>query len=230
VRSTLRVVYIDFGTTVDIGRPAREVRAVLADYDRDPEWRAGVLSMSADPPGCATAGTTTAEVMRFAGRTLRNNGKIARVGPGCGLTWRTTSGVDAEGVRAVEPRGPDRCRLTPSGTRQQPDQGGEHCTVGPVQPRPGILPPQYRHLLVQHQQFGIPRSRRTRQQHHPPGQADKDQVEHAQGHKHAMLPAARRLPQAKPQVSNLRPFWNPQARHSGVTISPGRPRRAGCSP
>lgn len=115
MRSTLRVVYIDFGTTVDIGRPAREVRAVLADYDRDPEWRAGVLSMSADPPGCATAGTTTAEVMRFAGRTLSNNGKIARVGPGCGLTWRTTSGVDAEGVRAVEPRGPDRCRLTPSG-------------------------------------------------------------------------------------------------------------------
>jgi hypothetical protein len=79
----------------------------------------GVLSMSADPPGCATAGTTTAEVMRFAGRTLRNNGKIVRVGPGCELTWRTTAGVDAEGVRAVEPRGPDRCQVRLS-TRVRP--------------------------------------------------------------------------------------------------------------
>ena len=119
MRSIVWVVSIDFGTTVDIGCPAHEVWAVLADYDRDPEWRAGVLSMSADPPGCATPGTTTAEVMRFAGRTLHNNGKIVRVGPSCELAWRTTSGVDAEGVRAAEPRGPDRCQVRLS-TRVRP--------------------------------------------------------------------------------------------------------------
>jgi uncharacterized protein YndB with AHSA1/START domain/uncharacterized protein with PQ loop repeat len=108
---TVRDVDIDFGTTVDIDRPAQDVWALLADYGRDPQWRAGVLSMRADPPGRAAPGTTTAEVMRFAGRTLRNDAEIVRVGPGHELAWRTTSGVDAHGVRAVEPRGPERCRV-----------------------------------------------------------------------------------------------------------------------
>ncbi len=57
--------------------------------------------------------------MRFAGRTWRNGGEIVRVGPGYELAWRTTSGVDAEGVRAVEPRGPDRCQVRLS-TRIRP--------------------------------------------------------------------------------------------------------------
>jgi uncharacterized membrane protein len=109
-RPTVPHTYIDFATTVDIDRPAQDVWALLADYGRDPDWRAGVLSMTADPPGRAAPGTTTAEVMRFAGRTLRNNGMIVRVGPGHQLAWRTTSGIDANGVRAVEPRGPHHCR------------------------------------------------------------------------------------------------------------------------
>ena len=104
-------VDVDIGTTVDIGRPAGEVWALLADYGRDPHWRAGVLSMTASPAGPAVPGTTTAEVLRFAGRTLRNDAEIVRVGPGHELEWRTTSGVDASGVRVVEPRGPGRCRV-----------------------------------------------------------------------------------------------------------------------
>ena len=108
-RSRVWDVHIDIGTTVEIDRPAREVWAVLADYGRDPQWRAGVLSMSAEPPGDAAPGTTTAEVMRFAGRTLRNRGEVVRVGPGTELAWRTTSGVDAEGTRVVEPAGPGSC-------------------------------------------------------------------------------------------------------------------------
>lgn len=81
MRSTAWVVYIGFGATVDIGCPAHEVWAVLAEYGRDPEWRAVVLSMSAHPSGCATPRTTTAEVMRFAGRTLHNNGEIVQYVP-----------------------------------------------------------------------------------------------------------------------------------------------------
>ena len=104
-------MYIDFAATVDIDRSAQDVWALLADYDRDPQWRAGVLSMTADPPGRAAPGTVTAEVMRFAGRTMRNDGTIVRVGPGYQLEWRTTSGVDANGVRIVEARGPHRCRV-----------------------------------------------------------------------------------------------------------------------
>lgn len=110
-RSTVWDVDIEFGTSVDIDRPARDVWAVLADYGRDPEWRSGVLSMTADPPGLAARGTTTAEVMRFAGRTLRNDAEIIRVSPGRELAWRTTSGIDVSGVRVVEPRDPQRCRV-----------------------------------------------------------------------------------------------------------------------
>lgn len=104
-------MHIDFGTSIDIDRPAQDVWALLADYGRDPQWRAGVLSMTASPPGPAAAGTTTAEVMRFAGRTLRNDAEIVSVGPGYELAWRTTSGIDANGVRVVEPRDPRRCRV-----------------------------------------------------------------------------------------------------------------------
>jgi uncharacterized membrane protein len=102
---------IDFATTVRIDRPAREVWAVLADFGRDPEWRAGVLSMTACPPGAAATGSTTAEVMRFAGRTLRNDARIVSVGPGYQLAWQTTSGIHASGVRVVEPLGPHRCQV-----------------------------------------------------------------------------------------------------------------------
>ena len=51
------------------------------------------------------------------------------------------------------------------------------------------LPPQHRHLLPQHHQLGVLRRRRTCQQHHPACQADEHQVQHAHGHKLAMLPA-----------------------------------------
>lgn len=110
-RPTVADVHIDFGTSIEIDRPVQDVWALLTDYGRDPEWRSGVLSMTADPPGPAAAGTTTAEIMRFAGRTLRNAAEIVRVGPGHQLVWRTTSGIDANGMRIVEPRGPQRCRV-----------------------------------------------------------------------------------------------------------------------
>jgi hypothetical protein len=47
------LMHIDFATTVDIDRPAQDVWALLADYDGDPQWRAGAPSMTADPPGRA---------------------------------------------------------------------------------------------------------------------------------------------------------------------------------
>ena len=49
----------------------------------------------------------------------------------------------------------------------------------------------------------------VREQSQPAAEPDEDEVEQAQGHKPAMLPAARPLPQANPQVSHLRSVWNP---------------------
>jgi uncharacterized membrane protein len=98
---------------VEVDGPADRVWAVLGDYRRDPEWRAGVATMDPTPPAAAAAGQTTDERMRFAGRSYRNGGRVEAVGPGHELSWRTTSGVDADGTRAVDelPDGRSRVRV-----------------------------------------------------------------------------------------------------------------------
>ena len=96
--------------TIEIDRPADEVWRVVADYARDPEWRGSVVSMTPTPPGPVATGTTTVEVMRFAGRTLRNDGEVTGVGPGLSFTWRTGRGARAHGGRAVTPVG-QGCRV-----------------------------------------------------------------------------------------------------------------------
>ena len=108
-------------------------------------------------------------------------------------------------IRRHQPTHPQR-------SREQPRQGGDHHPVRPIQLRLGVLPPQHRHLLAQHQQFGSLRRRRTCQQRHPPGQADEEQVEHPYSHKPAILPALGPLPQSYSQASiPYAPFWNLQA-------------------
>lgn len=98
--------------TLDIEAPAAAVWAVLADYARDPEWRADVSEMRPEPAGPAAVGTVTHEVMKVGGRTYRNTGLVGRVEAGRRLEWRTTAGADAHGSRTVEPLGGQRCRVT----------------------------------------------------------------------------------------------------------------------
>lgn len=102
---------ITMSTSVDVARPADLAWSVLGDYDQDPRWRRGVSTMAPSPPGPARPGTRTDEHLRFAGRWYRNGGIVLTVGPGRSLTWRTTSGVEAEGTRGVEDLGPGRCRV-----------------------------------------------------------------------------------------------------------------------
>jgi uncharacterized membrane protein len=104
---------VDLAADVEIARPAAAVWNVVADYRRDPDWRAGVTTMAPVPPAPVTARTTTAEVLRAGGRTYRNSGAVTSLDPGARFTWRTTAGadVDADGSRSVEPLGPDRCRV-----------------------------------------------------------------------------------------------------------------------
>jgi len=102
---------IAFSAESEAPVPAERAWSVLADYSRDADWRHQVTSMVPTPLGPAEPGQTTAEVMRFAGRTLHNDGEVVTAGPGLRFTWRTTSGVDAEGAREVHPLGPDRCRI-----------------------------------------------------------------------------------------------------------------------
>uniref|UniRef100_UPI0015F05915 SRPBCC family protein n=1 Tax=Pseudonocardia pini TaxID=2758030 RepID=UPI0015F05915 len=101
---------ISFSAEAEAPVSAERAWGVLADYSRDAEWRGQVVSMVPTPPGLARPGQRTAEVMRFAGRTLHNDGEVVTASGGR-FTWRTTSGVDAEGAREVVALGPDRCRI-----------------------------------------------------------------------------------------------------------------------
>ena len=95
----------------DIDAPARSVWRVVADYSRDVEWRDGVLSMVPNPPGLVEVGTVTAEEMKVAGRTYRNDGEVVAVEPGSRFQWRTTAGAVAHGSRQVSTIDPERCRV-----------------------------------------------------------------------------------------------------------------------
>ena len=95
-----------------IPRPAESVWAVVADYGRDPEWRAGVETMDPDPTGEVRVGTTTAEILHLAGRTYHNDGVVTEVEPGVRFAWQTLAGADADGSRTVRPLGKGRCEVT----------------------------------------------------------------------------------------------------------------------
>jgi uncharacterized protein YndB with AHSA1/START domain len=95
----------------DIDAPAAMAWRVVADYARDLDWRHGVLRMVPTPTGPVQVGTTTAEEMKVAGKTYRNDGEVVAVEPGFRFEWRTTAGAVAHGARQVTPIDPGRCRV-----------------------------------------------------------------------------------------------------------------------
>lgn len=96
---------------IELDVPATTAWEVVADYARDPEWRTGVVAMVPDPGGPVRPGTTTAEELRLAGQTWRSDGLVTDVDDGRSFRWRTTSGADAHGARAVVPLGAVACRV-----------------------------------------------------------------------------------------------------------------------
>jgi hypothetical protein len=65
---------------------------------------------------------------------------------------------------------------------REPDQRGEDCAVGPVQPGPRIGAAQHGDLVPQHQQLDVLGRRRTAEQHKPAAEPDEDQIEQTEGH------------------------------------------------
>jgi uncharacterized membrane protein len=102
-----------FRASIQVASRPEDVFAVLGDYQQDPRWRRGVVTMRPQPPGAARPGTTTREVIRFLGVTTRTPGHVTAVVGGQLLAWR------AEGTRLVA-----------SGTRQaEPARGGARVTL-----------------------------------------------------------------------------------------------------
>lgn len=88
--------------------PASAAWQVLADYRFDSQWRTGVSTMNQQPAGLVQVGTTTLEILRFAGRTYRVPGTVTAVDPGRSLQW---SASRATGGRYVDVIDDTSCRI-----------------------------------------------------------------------------------------------------------------------
>jgi uncharacterized protein YndB with AHSA1/START domain len=95
--------------SVDLPVPPADVWAVIADYRRDPEWRAAV-KMTVEPAGLVTEGAVTRERLRVLGAWSRTTARIQDVDPGRGFRFISEDGT-IEGTRTVE-RTADGSRLT----------------------------------------------------------------------------------------------------------------------
>ena len=95
--------------SVDVPSPPEAVWAIVADYERDSEWREGV-TMRCDPRGLAGVGTRTFEELRMFGQVHDKTARIDRVEPGRSLRFRGEDG-SFEGTRSVERAG-DGTRLS----------------------------------------------------------------------------------------------------------------------
>jgi len=97
-----------FHRSIIVDCPASTAWQVLADYRFDPEWRTGVTTMNQQPPGLVTVGTTTLEILRFAGRTYRIPGEVIAVEPGQSIRWTASK---ATGGRYVDTIDDTSCRI-----------------------------------------------------------------------------------------------------------------------
>lgn len=97
---TLAAGSFRYDSSIDIPAPPEAVWRVLADYDRDGEWREGV-TMRCEPAGLVEEGTRTFETLRAFGGEHRRVASIDRVEPGRSFRFRGEDG-SFEGTRTVE--------------------------------------------------------------------------------------------------------------------------------
>ena len=98
------------------------VWSVVADYERDMEWRKGLTDMTPDPPGPPAVGTKVHEVLKTGGRSYVADSTVTRVGA---MTYRFegsgTLGQLAGGRTVVAGESPSQgvftytIEITPSG-------------------------------------------------------------------------------------------------------------------
>src|SRR4051812_1463846 len=89
---------------IQIDRDPADVWAVVSDYDRDRQWRKGIVEMTPDGPGAPRVGTRVREVLHLAGRDYVTNSTVTETGPGMSYRFAGagTSG-QVRGGRSVRP-------------------------------------------------------------------------------------------------------------------------------
>lgn len=94
---------------IEIGRPAHEVWAAIADYSFDLVWRKGITEMTPFPAGTPHDGTRIHEVLRSSGMIFTTDAVVSDVDPG--VSYRFAGGGTigkVRGMRLVESTG-DQC-------------------------------------------------------------------------------------------------------------------------
>ena len=99
---------------VEIDRPADEVFAYLDDITNNPLWLKGMRSCTwtTEPP--VRVGSRYDQVAEFLGKEIRTTFEVTAREPGRLVTIESREGsfFPLAVTRAVEPLGPDRCRVT----------------------------------------------------------------------------------------------------------------------
>lgn len=98
---------MDISVSIVIARPVEAVFEFVSNYERDPQWRTGVIEMMQMPPGRSQVGTKTREVGRFFGRKMVTPGEVTKCEPDREVAFAglMADKIRVSGRRMVEPVG-----------------------------------------------------------------------------------------------------------------------------
>jgi len=103
---------LDFVHTIDIHRPADEVFDVLADFENNPRWQAGMVACSWTSETRGQVGSTYQQEARFLGRAIHTHFQVTELVPGRSISIESTvSTFPIQVTRSVEPRA-EGCRVS----------------------------------------------------------------------------------------------------------------------
>ena len=81
-----------FENSIDIDKPIGEVFDVVADFERFPDWRTGLLDAKVTSAGPVGKGTTYLYDMKTMGKVIETSGLVEDYQPPDGYSWKSTSG------------------------------------------------------------------------------------------------------------------------------------------
>jgi uncharacterized protein YndB with AHSA1/START domain len=104
---------MDISVSIVIARPVEAVFEFVSNYERDPQWRTGVIEMIQMPPGRSQVGTKTREMGRFFGRKMVTPGEVTKCEPNREVAFAglMADKIRVSGRRTVEPVG-EQTRFT----------------------------------------------------------------------------------------------------------------------
>ncbi len=115
---------------VDVGRPANEAFAFVADFENNPRWQRGMRSCRWTSPPPHGVGSTYDQTARFLGRDVVSSFRVVEHLPGRRVRITSTSGpFPITETRTVEPLGEGRAHVA---AIVEGDAGGFFRMAGPV--------------------------------------------------------------------------------------------------